>query len=84
METTTLIGTIAACLTTAAFLPQVIKAHTTRQVKDLSLSMFVALTFGLSLWIAYGILTSSLPVIAANSITLLLSFYIIYMKLKYG
>lgn len=84
MDTVNIIGTAAACLTTSAFLPQVIKTHTTRQVKDLSLLMFVALTVGLVFWIAYGILTNSLPVIAANSITLVLTFYIIYMKVKYG
>jgi MtN3 and saliva related transmembrane protein len=84
MDLTVIIGTTAASLTTSAFLPQVIKAHTSRQVKDLSLLMFVVLTLGLIFWIAYGILTGSLPVIAANSVTLMLSFYIIYLKIKYG
>lgn len=84
MDTVNIIGTTAAVLTTSAFLPQVIKTHITRQVKDLSLLMFVVLTVGLVFWIAYGILTNSMPVIVANSITLVLTFYIIRMKVKYG
>jgi MtN3 and saliva related transmembrane protein len=79
-----LIGITAASLTTGALLPQVIKAHTSRHTKDLSLAMFGISALGVFLWITYGLLTASVPVIIANSLTLCLMLYIIYLKVKYG
>jgi MtN3 and saliva related transmembrane protein len=79
-----LIGSLAACFTTASFLPQVIKAHNTKHTKDLSLAMFSIFAAGLFLWIVYGVALRSIPIIAANSVTLVLVGYIIYLKRKYG
>jgi MtN3 and saliva related transmembrane protein len=84
VDNITLIGTIAATCTTIAFLPQVIKTHRTRHVRDLSLPMYVIFTFGVMLWFAYGIMTDSMPIIAANLITFVLCLYILYLKLKYN
>ncbi len=78
------IGTIAACLTTAAFFPQVIKAHTSKQTKDISMVMCVLLACGVALWTIYGIFLRFIPIIGANSIILVLSLYLIYLKKKYG
>jgi MtN3 and saliva related transmembrane protein len=80
----TAIGLIAASLTTGALLPQVIKAHTTRHTKDISLAMFVLSALGVALWIVYGVASRIMPVILANSLTLGLMLYIIYLKVKYG
>jgi len=77
-------GAIAALLTTIAFFPQVIKAHRTRQTKDLSLIMYVMLSIGLILWTTYGILLGQVPIIAANAVTLVLCLYIVFLKIKYG
>ncbi|MFA4843998.1 MAG: SemiSWEET transporter [Candidatus Margulisiibacteriota bacterium] len=79
-----LLGILAGTLTTASFLPQVIKAHTSHHTKDLSLLMFVVLFLGVVLWIVYGALAGSLPVILANSVTLCLVVYLLYLKIKYG
>lgn len=78
-----LTGAIAAVITTTAFLPQVIKAHKTKHTKDLSLSMYVGLSVGIFLWILYGFLLNSSPIIIANIITFILSLYIVFLKLKY-
>lgn len=78
------IGILAACLTTAAFVPQVMRAYASRRTKDLSLVMFLLFSLGLLLWIVYGIALRSAPVIAANTVTLGLSLYLIFLKLKYG
>ena len=78
-----IIGLIAAFLTTAAFLPQVFKTYKTKDTSGLSLSMFIALFVGIVLWLIYGIHLKSLPMILANSITAVSSFYLILMKLKY-
>ncbi|MFC1568315.1 SemiSWEET family sugar transporter [Candidatus Margulisiibacteriota bacterium] len=79
-----MIGIIAACLTTAAFVPQVVKAHISKQTKDISLVMCVLLAAGVALWTIYGIFLRFIPIIAANSIILVLSLYLIFLKRKYG
>jgi MtN3 and saliva related transmembrane protein len=84
METFTLIlGLIAATLTTFAYLPQSIKAIKTKHTKDLSLPMILMLEFGLITWLIYGILISSVPIIAANTISIVLMSIILYLKIKY-
>ena len=83
MDVIFIIGMLAAVLTTTAFLPQVIKAHKSKHTKDLSLEMFVVFSIGLILWIVYGVILWSLPIILANSITLLLCAYLIILKIKF-
>ena len=84
MDNITLIGTVAATCTTMAFVPQVIKAHRTRHVRDLSMSMFIIFSFGVASWFVYGILTESAPIIIANVVTFCMSVYILYLKIRYG
>ena len=78
------IGLIAGTLTTASFLPQVIRIVKTKQTKDLSLPMYIAFVIGIAFWLIYGILLGSLSVILANSITLILAGLILSFKIKYG
>lgn len=78
------VGIMAAFLTTAAFLPQVIKTHKSKHTKDLSLMMYIMFSCGLIFWTIYGISFNSLPIILANTITLSLSLYLIFLKIKYG
>lgn len=84
MQTAELIGSVAATLTTASFIPQVWKIWQTRHTKDISLFMYIAFTLGVAMWLAYGILLAAWPVIIANGITLLLSGSVLIMKLKFG
>jgi len=83
MTLTTLIGLVAACLTTFAFLPQTIQVIKTKQTKDISLNMYIALTVGVILWMVYGVLLSEIPIILANGVTLVFSVIILTLKLKY-
>ena len=78
-----LIGFFAAFCTTIAFLPQAIKVYKSKSTKDISLWMFLIFTTGVFSWLIYGILISDLPIIFANSITLLLSIFILIYKIKY-
>jgi MtN3 and saliva related transmembrane protein len=78
------IGALAALLTTASFVPQAYKVYQTRQTGDLSLGMFALFAVGVALWLVYGIFHQSVPIMAANFITLLLASYILLMKLRYG
>jgi len=77
------IGSIAGLLTTIAFLPQVIKTYKSRSAKDLSLGMFLLFTFGVLAWLIYGIGINKLPIIAANSVTLVLAGMILAAKFKF-
>ena len=81
---TSSIGFIAAILTTVAFVPQVGKVWRTRSAKDVSLGMYTLFTLGVALWLAYGILIHSWPIILANGVTLVLAGMVLVMKLKFG
>lgn len=75
------LGMAAATLTTLAYLPQSIRTIRTRSTRDLSLKMLALLSTGLLLWIVYGAFLGSLPLIAANIVTLALIAPILYHKL---
>jgi len=78
-----IIGLLAACITTASFLPQVFKTYKTKDTSGLSLTMYAAFFIGIVLWLIYGIHLNSLPMILANAITAVLSLFLIIMKLKH-
>lgn len=77
------IGLIGAALTTFAFLPQSIKAIKTKHTKDLSLITILMSVTGVSAWLVYGLLISDIPIIAANSVSLVIMSLVLILKLKY-
>ena len=83
MNTADLIGSLAACLTTLSFVPQAWLSSKTRDVSGVSLGMYSAFTVGVALWLAYGVLLRSWPMVIANAITLVLALMILVMKLVY-
>ena len=78
-----ILGYISATLTTIAFLPQIIKTVQTKSAKDVSMGMFVLFTIGVFLWIIYGILTKTYPVLIANAVIFCLALAQIILKIKY-
>ena len=84
MDTSNWIGSAAATLTTTAFIPQAWKIWRTKHTADISLGMYALFTLGVALWLTYGILLASWPIIIANSITVLLAGTVLVMKLKFG
>lgn len=84
MDHITLIGMSAGTLTTLAFLPQVLRAWRTRSTADVSLLMFLAMCLGIVLWLIYGLLAGDMPLIVANSITLVLAGAILVAKFRFG
>ena len=78
------IGGIAATLTTCSFIPQAWRVWQTRHTKDISLLMYTLFTFGVALWLVYGILLDAWPIIIANGITLVLAGAVLVMKLRFG
>ena len=81
---TSTIGFIAAILTTVSFVPQVLKVWRTRSAKDISLGMYSLFTLGIAIWLVYGVLIDSWPVILANLVTLILAGSVLVMKLKFA
>jgi MtN3 and saliva related transmembrane protein len=79
----TLIGSTAAILTTFAFIPQIIKAYTTKSIKDVSLVTLIQLSIGVSFWIAYGVHLNDCVIITANSVTLALLITLICQHFYY-
>ncbi len=84
MELSTLVGGIAAVLTTTAFLPQVIRCLRTRDTAAISLWMYILIVAGSAMWFAYGLMLMRAPLIAANGITLVLSSIVLVLKIKNG
>jgi len=78
-----IIGFIAAFLTTASFIPQVIQVWKTKETKDISLVMYIFFCIGIFLWLVYGILMGALPIIVANAATLILASIILVFKIRY-
>jgi MtN3 and saliva related transmembrane protein len=79
-----LLGYAAAALTTSAFAPQTFKTIRSRDTEGISLWMYLIFTTGITLWLAYGIVAHSWPLILANAVTLPLAATILALKLRYG
>jgi MtN3 and saliva related transmembrane protein len=78
-----IIGFAAGVITTASFLPQIIKTWKSKSAKDLSLGMFLIYFTGIALWLAYGIILNDLPLIVANACTLVLSSILLIFKIQF-
>jgi MtN3 and saliva related transmembrane protein len=78
----TLLGTAAGILSTASFVPQVIKAWREGNTEAISKRMYLVTVSAFSLWIVYGFLLESLPLIVFNSLSLVLSGTILVLKLR--
>lgn len=83
MNFTDSIGTIAAVLTTTAFLPQALHSWKTRDLSGISLPMYSLFSMGVACWFVYGWMIMSWPVIMANGVTLLLAIIVLWLKLKH-
>ncbi len=83
MNWITIMGFVAASLTTCAFLPQVIKTWRMKETRDISLWMYLIFTIGVSLWLGYGILIGDYPIAIANGATLILALIILIAKIRY-
>lgn len=78
-----LVGYIAATLTTIAFIPQVLTSLRTRDLSGVSLPMYSIFTAGVAMWLAYGVMLGSWPIIVANAITLALSGTVLALKMMH-
>ncbi len=76
------VGFCAGTLTTASFVPQVLKTWRSKSTRDISLAMWLMFSIGVGVWIVYGFLTGSLAIILTNVITLVLAGTVLVIKLQ--
>ncbi len=81
--TITVVGSVSAVLTTAAFVPQVVRVWRLRDARDISFSTFAIFSVGLVGWVVYGVLVVSVPIVAANAVTLGLALAILALKIRF-
>ena len=81
MDTAEIFGYIAAVSTTVSFIPQAVKVIRTRDTRSISLGMYLLFSFGVALWLVYGVLKNAPPIIAANAVTLLFALIILLYKI---
>lgn len=77
------LGYVAGVITVGAFLPQVLRAWRTRRTRDLSLGSFALLISAGSLWIVYGIMAHSWPVVATNAGMVALNVALAVAKIRF-
>ncbi len=77
-----IIGYLAALLTTFSFLVQAIQSWRTRDLSGISVGMYSMFTLGVGLWLIYGIVIESWPLLVTNALTFLFALSILLMKLK--
>ncbi|MBT9471749.1 MAG: SemiSWEET transporter [Pseudomonadota bacterium] len=83
LSTADIVGTAAALCSMASFTPQIAKIWRERDASSVSLRMYVVTVSGFALWIAYGALTHSWPVIGSNAVCLVLSGVILGLKRRF-
>jgi len=76
------LGFLAAFCTTIAFIPQAVKVYKSKHTKDISMGMFSLLNIGLVLWLCYGLIIESYPIIISNAVTIFLALYILITKIR--
>lgn len=84
MEFIEILGMVAGSISAVTFLPQVIKTWKTKSADDISLLMFTFATVSVILWLIYGIVKESIPIIYTNSLVLVCSLIMLYFKFRYS
>jgi MtN3 and saliva related transmembrane protein len=80
----TVIGLVAGLLTTACWLPQVIRTWSRGESDQLSALYLISFSSGVSCWLAYGLSTGDVPLVLANAISLLLVSSLVVLKVRHG
>lgn len=77
------IGVGAALCSMTSFAPQLAKIWRERDASAVSLRMYVVTVTGFGLWTAYGVFIGRWPLVASNTICLLMAGAVLVLKLKF-
>ena len=83
MNAIDIIGLVAAALTTGSFVPQVVRLWRTRDAEGISLVTFAVFSVGVVLWLIYGVMVHSWPVILSNAVTIVLTIAIVVLTMRF-
>ncbi|WP_300578078.1 SemiSWEET family sugar transporter [Phenylobacterium sp.] len=78
------IGFCAGLCSMVSFTPQLIKTWREQDARSISLRMYVVTVTGFGLWVTYGVMIGSLPVMLTNSVCLILSALILALKWRFS
>ena len=81
MEPAEIIGLIAGSCLAISNVPQIIRIIKTKDTSSISLIMYLIYTIGITLWLTYGIILSSISVIISNSVALTTASLVLIFKL---
>ena len=74
---------LATAVWTFLMLPQVIKSFKTKNMKDISWWMIIMYIWNCGLWLIYGFLINSIPLMLCNFIALIIGLLQLTLKIKY-
>lgn len=77
------VGTLAALCSIVSFVPQIVKIVRERDASSVSLRMYFVTVTGFALWVTYGTMLESWPLIVANTANLVLAATILVLKYRY-
>lgn len=77
-------GSVAGCLSVAAFVPQAWRIYRRRSAKDVSLSMYVVMILASLLWMFYAFVYDALALFLTNLVIALIALVIVALKRRYG
>ena len=80
---TLVLGTVAAAVTTGAWVPQAWRTLRTRSARDFSWPSLSMLCVGIALWLGYGIVRQDAAITGANAVTLVLIGVIVAVKVRH-
>jgi len=84
MNITHLIGISAGIFTSISMLPQLIKIIREKEAENVSIVMILVLSFGLALWIVYGIMREDWPLIVTNSVSVTINMIMLFYRIRYN
>src|SRR3712207_3525236 len=76
------VGMIAGTCSTFAFVPQVLKIWHEGNTHAISLRMYLMRVTGFVLWLWYGFVIGSIPIIIFNVVSLALGGTVLFLKLR--
>lgn len=84
VDTHTIIGYLAANLTTLSLVPQVVKMYSSKDTKGVSMAWLLWYTMGATMWFVYGVMGEKIwPVIISSIGSNALAVMMIVLKIYY-
>ncbi|MGH9926653.1 MAG: SemiSWEET family sugar transporter [Nitrososphaeraceae archaeon] len=76
-------GTMAGILVLSSSIPQIMKAHKTKKMSDVSIYLMSLIASGLFLWVIYGFIRSDPVIIGTNATAFIQNVSLLIIKLRY-